>query len=636
MSATSYDSSNIQVLEGLEPVRKRPGMYIGSTDERGLHHLVWEIVDNSIDEAMAGHAKNITVIMHADWSVSVEDDGRGIPVDLHAKTGKSALETVMTVLHAGGKFGGDESGYKVSGGLHGVGASVVNALSTKMQVWVHKDGKVYTQSYKIGVPDGQVEPTGEKTNKHGTIVRFWPDASMFTTTTFDYDTIKVRLRQQAYLTKGITITLLNEFEDTKYRFFFEGGIESYVHYLNRAADPVADEVFYVDKQIEHVAVEIALQYKKDDYNEKTISFVNNVITPEGGTHVVGFKMALTRTINKYAREQEILKEKDLNLTNEDVVEGLTCIISVKVPEPQFEGQTKGKLGTPEVKWITDRAMGEAFYDFLAENPKAGRQIIEKCLLAARARAAARNARDTIIRKGALEGSGLPGKLADCSSKDPTKCELYIVEGDSAGGSAKQGRNREFQAILPLRGKILNTEQARLDKVFGNAEIKNVIIGLGTSIGESFDYSRLRYHRIVIMTDADVDGAHIRTLLLTFFFRYFRPLIDNGHIFIANPPLYKLSKGKQTWYVYSDEQKEKVLAEEGVTTEGIQRYKGLGEMNPDQLWETTMDPEQRKMFRVSVEDAEKADEVFRILMGEEVPPRKHFIQSRAKQVANLDI
>lgn len=636
MSATSYDSSNIQVLEGLEPVRKRPGMYIGSTDERGLHHLVWEIVDNSIDEAMAGHADHIIITMHADGSISVEDNGRGIPVDIHAKSGKSALETVMTVLHAGGKFGGDESGYKVSGGLHGVGASVVNALSTKMQVWVHKDGKIYTQSYQIGVPDAQVAPTGEKTKKHGTIVRFWPDASMFTTTVFDYDTIRVRLRQQAYLTKAITITLINEFEDTQYRFFFEGGIESYVHYLNRTADPVTDLVFYTEKQMNHVYVEIALQYKKDDYNEKLISFVNNVITPEGGTHVVGFKMALTRTINKYAREQDILKEKDTNLTNEDVVEWLTVIVSVKVPEPQFEWQTKGRLGTPEVKGLTDRAMGEAFYDFLSENPKAGRQIIEKCLLAARARAAARNARDTIIRKGALEGSGLPGKLADCSSKDPSKCELYIVEGDSAGGSAKQWRNREFQAILPLRGKILNTEQARLDKVFGNAEIKNVIIGLGTSIGESFDYSRLRYHRIVIMTDADVDGAHIRTLLLTFFFRYFRPLIDNGHIFIANPPLYKLSKWKNTWYVYSDAQKEQVIAAEGVTTEGIQRYKGLGEMNPDQLWETTMDPEQRKMFRVSVEDAEKADEVFRILMGEDVPPRKHFIQSRAKQVTNLDV
>ncbi len=636
MSTTSYDSSSIQVLEWLEPVRKRPGMYIGSTDERGLHHLVWEIVDNSIDEAMAGHATHISVTMHTDGSVSVEDNGRGIPVDIHPKTGKSALETVMTVLHAGGKFGWDESGYKVSGGLHGVGASVVNALSTKMQVWVHKDGKVYTQSYQIGVPDGAVIPTGEKTNKHGTTVRFWPDPTMFTTTVFDYDTIRIRLRQQAYLTKWITITLFNEFEDTAYRFFFEGGIESYVHYLNRSTDPVTDEVFYTDKQVDQVQVEIALQYKKDDYNEKLISFVNNVITPEGGTHVVGFKMALTRTINKYAREQDILKEKDTNLTNEDVVEGITVIISVKVPEPQFEWQTKGKLGNAEVKWIADRAMGEAFYDFLAENPKAAKQIIEKCLLAARARAAARSARDTIIRKWALEGTGLPGKLADCSSKDASKCELYIVEGDSAGGSAKQGRDRVFQAILPLRGKILNTEQARLDKIFGNTEIKNLIIGLGTSIGESFDYSRLRYHRIVIMTDADVDGAHIRTLLLTFFFRYFRTLVDNGHIFIANPPLYKLSKGKQVWYVYNEEQKVKTIAEEGITTEWVQRYKGLGEMNPEQLWETTMDPVQRKMFRVTVEDAERADEVFRILMGEDVPPRKHFIQSRAKTVANLDV
>ncbi len=636
MSSTSYDSSNIQVLEWLEPVRKRPWMYIGSTDERGLHHLVWEIVDNSIDEAMAWHAKNIIVTMHADGSVSVEDDGRGIPVDVHAKTGKSALETVMTVLHAWGKFGWEESGYKVSWGLHGVGASVVNALSDNMQVWVHKEGKIYTQSYKRWVPDAQVVDTGEKTKKHGTIVRFWPDVSMFTTVIFDYDTIRTRLRQQAYLTKGITLTLLNEFENTRYRFFFEGGIRSYVQYLNRNADPVCEEIFYIEKQVDSVQVELALQYKKDDYNEKLISFVNNVITPEGGTHVVGFKMALTRTINKYAREQEILKEKDQNLANEDVVEWLTVIVSVKVPEPQFEGQTKGKLGNAEVKGIADRATGESFYDFLAENPKAAKAIIEKCLLAARARAAARNARDTIIRKGALEGSGLPGKLADCSSKDPSKCELYIVEGDSAGGSAKQGRNREFQAILPLRGKILNTEQARLDKIFWNGEIKNLIIALGTSISESFDYSRLRYHRIVIMTDADVDGAHIRTLLLTFFFRYFTKLVENGHIFIANPPLYKLTKGKSAWYAYSDDQKIKIMETEGVTSEGIQRYKGLGEMNPEQLWETTMDPEQRKMFRVTIDDAEKADAVFRMLMGEDVPPRKHFIQSRATSVANLDV
>ena len=632
----TYNSSNIQVLEGLEPVRKRPGMYIGSTDERGLHHLVWEIVDNSIDEAMAGHASHIIVTMHADGSVSVEDDGRGIPVDIHPKTGKSALETVMTVLHAGGKFGGDESGYKVSGGLHGVGASVVNALSTKMQVWVHKDGKIFTQSYQTGVPDGQVAPTGETTDKHGTIVRFWPDATMFTTVAFNYDTIKIRLRQQAYLTKGITITLVNEFEDTKYRFFFEGGIESYVHYLNRTSEVITDEVFYVDKQIDNVAVEIALQYKKDDYTEKLISFVNNVITPEGGTHVVGFRTALTRTMNKYAREQEILKEKDQNLTSEDMIEGLTAIISVKVPEPQFEGQTKGKLGTPEAKGITDRVMGEAFYDFLQENPRTAKAMIEKCLLAARARAAARNARDTIIRKGVLEGAGLPGKLADCSSRDNTKTELYLVEGDSAGGTAKTGRDRKFQAIFSLRGKILNTEQARLDKAFANAEINGLIMALGTGVGESFDYSKLRYNRIVIMTDADVDGAHIRTLLLTFFFRYFKELVERGHIYIANPPLYKLSRGKGTWYAYNDAQKDALIAEHGIVTDGIQRYKGLGEMNAEQLWETTLDPETRKMFQVKIEDAERADEIFKMLMGEEVAPRKHFIQSRAKNVMNLDL
>ncbi len=632
----TYDSSQIQVLEGLEPVRKRPGMYIGETNEQGLHHLVWEIVDNSIDEAMAGHAKNISITMHVDGSIMVEDDGRGIPVDIHQKTGKSALETVMTVLHAGGKFGGEESGYKVSWGLHGVGASVVNALSDKMQVWVHKDGKIYTQSYQRGVPDAQVVDTGEKTKKHGTIVRFWPDATMFTTTTFDYDTIRLRLRQQAYLTKGITLTLYNEFDDSHYRFFFEGGIESYILYLNRGSEALSDEVFYIEKQVEHINVEIALQYKKDDYSEKIISFANNVATTDGGTHTVGFQMALTRTINKYAREQEFLKEKDANLESVDVLEGICAIISVKVPELRFSSQTKEKLVNPELKWVVDKVLNEGFYDFLAEHPKAAKSIIDKCLLSARARAAARNARDTIIRKWALEGSGLPGKLADCSSKDPTKCELYIVEGDSAWGSAKQGRAREFQAILPLRGKILNTEQARLDRIFGNTEIKNLIIALGTSIGESFDYSRLRYHRIVIMTDADVDGAHIRTLLLTFFFRYFRPLVDHGHIFIANPPLYKLSKGKNTWYVYTEEQKIKCIAEEWITSEWVQRYKGLGEMNPEQLWETTMDPVQRKMFRVTVDDAEKADAVFRMLMGEDVPPRKHFIQSRATQVANLDV
>ncbi len=557
----TYDSSQIQVLEGLDPVRKRPGMYIGETNEQGLHHLVWEIVDNSIDEAMAGHAKHITVTMHSDGSISVEDDGRGIPVDVHAKTGKSALETVMTVLHAGGKFGGAESGYKVSGGLHGVGASVVNALSDNMQVWVHKDGKIYTQSYKRGIPDDQVKDTGEKTKKHGTVVRFWPDGTMFTTTIFNYDTIRTRLRQQAYLTKGITMTLFNEFTDASYRFFFEGGIQSYVHHLNRGVETIGDEIFYVDRNLDDIQVEIALQYKKDDYTDRLISFVNNVTTTDGGTHMAGFQAALTRTMNKYAREQEFLKEKDNNLESTDVLEGICAVISVKVPEPRFSSQTKEKLVNPEVKSVVDKIFSERLYDFLAENPKVAKSMIDKCLLASRARAAARNARDTIIRKGALEGSGLPGKLADCSSKDPSKCELYIVEGDSAGGSAKQGRAREFQAILPLRGKILNTEQARLDKIFGNTEIKNLIIALGTSIGDSFDYGRLRYHRIVIMTDADVDGAHIRTLLLTFFFRYFRPLVDNGHIFIANPPLYKMSKGKSSWYAYSDDQKVKIMETE---------------------------------------------------------------------------
>ncbi|MDD2891734.1 MAG: DNA topoisomerase (ATP-hydrolyzing) subunit B [Candidatus Gracilibacteria bacterium] len=636
MSATSYDSSNIQVLEGLEPVRKRPGMYIGETNEQGLHHLVWEIVDNSIDEAMAGHAKNITVTMHSDGSVSVGDDGRGIPVDLHPKTGKSALETVMTVLHAGGKFGGEESGYKVSGGLHGVGASVVNALSDKMQVWVHKNGKIYTQSYQRGIPDGNVEPTGEKTDTHGTIVRFWPDATMFTTVIFDYDTILTRLRQQAYLTKGITMTIINEFTGAKYRFFFEGGIQSYVHHLNRGVDTIGDGIFYADKNLDDIQVEIALQYKKDDYSERIISFVNNVTTTDGGTHMAGFQAALTRTINKYAREQEILKEKDTNLESSDVLEGLCAVVSVKVPEPRFSSQTKEKLVNPEAKSVVDRVFSEKLYEYLQENPRSAKAMVEKSLLAARARAAARSARDTIIRKGALEGMTLPGKLADCSSKDPSKSEIYIVEGDSAGGSAKQGRDRETQAILPLKGKILNTEQARLDKIFANGEIKNLIIALGTSIGETFDMSKLRYHRIVIMTDADVDGAHIRTLLLTFFYRYLRPLLDGGFIYIAQPPLYKLTKGKQTWYVYNDDEKNAVITEHGVTSEGIQRYKGLGEMNPEQLWETTMDPVQRKMGRVHIEDAEKADEVFRTLMGEDVPPRRRFIQSRAKHVMNLDI
>ncbi|MDQ1343351.1 MAG: gyrase subunit [Patescibacteria group bacterium] len=634
MSGSTYDSSNIQILEGLEPVRKRPGMYIGSTDERGLHHLIWEIVDNSIDEAMAGHAKNITVTLHADNSCSVLDDGRGIPVDVHPKTKKSTLETVLTVLHAGGKFGGEESGYKVSGGLHGVGASVVNALSNKLEATVYKDGGKYFQSFARGVPDAQVEKIGTS-KETGTLIRFWPDDSMFSVTVFDYQTVLSRLRQQAYLTRGITLTLEDERNGERNRFYFEGGIKSYVYHLNRRDDTIGD-IFWVDKNLDGVQVEVAVQYKKDDYTEKVVTFVNNIHTPEGGTHLVGFRTALTRVVNKYAREQEILKEKDTNLGNEDMSEGITAVLSVKVAEPQFEGQTKAKLGNSEVRGIVDRVVAEGLYDFLQENPRTARGIIEKCLLAFRARMAARNARDTIIRKGALEGMTLPGKLADCSSRDPRKSELYIVEGDSAGGSAKQGRDREFQAILPLRGKILNTEQALIDMFFANQEIKNLIIALGTSIGDTFDISRLRYHRLVIMTDADVDGAHIRTLLLTFLYRYMRPLIDAGHVFIALPPLYKLQKGKQIWYAFNDEEKLRIIAEHAISSEGTQRYKGLGEMNPDQLKETTMDPAVRKMNRVTVLDAERANETFRVLMGEEVMPRKRFILSRAKHVTNLDI
>lgn len=628
----NYGAENIQVLEGLEPVRKRPWMYIGSTDERGLHHLVWEIVDNSIDEAMAGHCNDIIVTLGTDGSCTVEDNGRWIPTDIHPKTGKSTLETILTVLHAGWKFGG--GWYKVSGGLHGVGASVVNALSTKMEAWVHRDGKIFYQSFQVGVPDGDATVIG-KTEKRGTIIKFYPDASIFKITTeFDYKTIVNRLRQQAYLTKGITLTIFDERSDEKFRFYFEGGIKSYVNFLNKSEEGIGD-IFYVEKEKNDINVEIAFQYNKE-YTDNMISFVNNIHTPEGGSHMVGFRTALTRTINKYARDKNILKEKDQNLTNEDVVEGLTAVISVKVIDPQFEGQTKAKLWTPEARGAVDSVFAEKLLEFLEENPASAKGVCEKVILAAKARLAARAARDTVIRKGALEGMTLPWKLADCSSRDPKVSELYIVEGDSAGGSAKQGRNREIQAILPLRGKILNTEQARIDRIFGNQEVKNLIIAMGTSIGETFDISRLRYHRIVIMTDADVDGAHIRTLLMTFFFRYFRPIIEGGYLYIAQPPLYKLAKGKQAWYVYSDDEKERIMREENVIGENVQRYKGLGEMNPEQLWETTMDPAVRKMYRVTIADAQKADEMFKILMGDEVAPRKRFIQSRAKTVKNLDI
>jgi DNA gyrase subunit B len=628
----AYWADSIQVLEWLEPVRKRPWMYIGSTDERGLHHLVWEIIDNSIDEAMAGHCDTITTTLCADGSCMVEDNGRWIPVAKHAKTGKSTLETILTVLHAGWKFGW--GWYKVSGWLHGVWASVVNALSTKMEAWVHRDWKVYYQSFSLWISDWDIEVVW-KSDHTGTIIKFYPDTSIFKISTkFDYKTIKNRLRQQAYLTKGITLYLNDEISGDRYKYFFEWWVKSYVTFLNKNEDTLWD-IFYVEKEAKNVLVEISMQYNRE-FSNNIISFVNNIHTPEWWAHMTWFRMALTRTINKYARAKSILKEKDQNLTNDDVVEGLTCVISVKLEDPQFEWQTKGKLGSAEAKWATDSVFSEKFMEFLEEDPVTARKIIEKVFLAAKARLAARAARDTVIRKWALEWMTLPGKLSDCSSKDPSISELYIVEGDSAGGSAKQGRDRHTQAILPLKGKILNTEQARIDKIFANQEIKNMIIALWTSIGETFDVSKLRYHRIIIMTDADVDGAHIRTLLLTFFFRYLKELVDLGHLYIAQPPLYKLTKGKKSWYVYDEENKEKIISENSITWENIQRYKGLWEMNPEQLWETTMDSEKRKMYKVTIEDVQEADEIFKSLMGGDVPPRRRFIQSRAKEVQNLDI
>ncbi len=631
-TTAAYGADSIQVLEGLEPVRKRPGMYIGSTDERGLHHLVWEIVDNSIDEAMAGHCDTIKLTFHADGACSVEDNGRWIPVAKHAKTGKSTLETILTVLHAGGKFGW--GGYKVSGGLHGVGASVVNALSTKLEATIHREWNEYYQSFTLWVSDGDIKTVG-KSKKTGSMIKFYPDASIFKITTeFDYTTIINRMRQQAYLTKGIKLEIVDERKDKAYKFYFEGGIRSYVNFLNKNESTIG-KVFYTEKEKNDILVEASIQYNKD-YSNNIISFVNNIHTPEGWTHMTGFRTALTRTINKYARDKGILKEKDQNLTNEDVVEGIVVVLSIKVIDPQFEGQTKGKLGTPEARGAVDSVFSEKFMEFLEENPSSAKSICEKVNLAAKARMAARAARDTVIRKGALEWMTLPGKLSDCSSKDPAVSELYIVEGDSAGGSAKQGRDREHQAILPLRGKILNTEQARIDKIFANEQIKNLIIALGTSIGETFDASKLRYHRIVIMTDADVDGAHIRTLLLTFFFRYMKEIVEGWYLYIAQPPLYKLTKGKQSWYVYNEEEKVRIIEEHAITGENIQRYKGLGEMNPEQLWETTMDPEERKMYKVGIADAQAADEMFKVLMWWEVAPRRKFIQSRAKSVKNLDV
>jgi DNA gyrase subunit B len=630
-SSSSYGAEQIQVLEGLAAVRKRPGMYIGTTDVAGLHHLIWEIVDNAIDEAMAGFCKNVLVTLHKDGSCSVDDDGRGIPVETHKKTGKSALETVLTVLHAGGKFG--DGGYKVSGGLHGVGSSVVNALSVKLIAEVRRDNKLYQQEYKRGEAQGPVATVGKSTST-GTKITFYPDKEIFESVTFDLQTVLNRVRQQAYLTKGISMTVMDERSDEIYKFYFEGGIKAYVQHLNQKKDPIG-EVMYVEKQVPEGLIEIALQYSQS-FQEHVFSFANNINTPEGGMHLTGFRSALTRSINAYGRKHELLKEKEENLTAEDVREGLTSVISVKLSNPQFEGQTKSKLGNPEMRTAVETVFNTYLEDFFEEHPSDAKNVFAKCALAARARLAARAARDTVIRKGLLDGLTLPGKLADCSSKDPAVSELFLVEGDSAGGSAKQGRNREFQAILPLRGKILNVEQARLDKILANTEIKALVVAMGAGVGEQFDVEKLRYHKIVIMTDADVDGAHIRTLLLTLFYRYFRAIVEAGHIYIAQPPLYKVSSGKSLRYVYSDDEKEKAVKEYKDKTVNIQRYKGLGEMNPEQLWETTMDPSVRSMYRVTIEDAERADSVFDTLMGSEVAPRKKFIQAHAKSVKNLDI
>jgi len=662
----AYGAAQIQVLEGLDPVRKRPGMYIGNTAKEGLHHLIWEVVDNSIDEAMAGHANEISITLLPDGAVSVTDNGRGIPVDKHPGAKISALEVVLTKLHAGGKFGG--GGYKVSGGLHGVGVSVVNALSEYLIAEVRREGKHWKQEYVRGKPKKNVAAVGTAKGT-GTTITFKPDSQIFTVLDFDIQYIYDHIRQQAYLTKGVRINISDERtdEETHYGFYFEGGIASYVKHLNRHHTPKHDNVFYVEKEQDGVNVEVSMQYV-DDYKETVFSFANNIFTTEGGSHMAGFRTALTRTLNTYARNKGILKDKDDNLQGEDTREGLTAIVSVKVEEPQFEGQTKAKLGNDEVRPIVDSVFSEMLAIWLEEHPRDAEAVIGKALLAAQARKAARAARETVLRKGALEGFALPGKLADCSSRDSSESELYIVEGDSAGGSAKQGRDRRFQAILPLRGKILNVERARIDKMLANNEIKSLVIALGTNIGEMFNIDDLRYGRIIIMTDADVDGAHIRTLLLTLFFRYFPDIITQGHLYIAQPPLYRVERGRAFKYAYSEAEKDSIrddyekeaakkpaamkkkkaevvegeAASEGEETEGagvklnIQRYKGLGEMNPSQLWETTMDPVTRMMKQVTIDDAEKANEIFDILMGTEVSSRKKFIQTHAKDVQNLDI
>jgi len=630
----TYDESQIQVLEGLEAVRKRPGMYIGSTGVRGLHHLVWEVVDNSIDEAMAGFCDDIQVIVHPDDSVTVIDNGRGIPTGIHEKTGKSTVETVLTVLHAGGKFGGGV--YKVSGGLHGVGVSVVNALSEWLEVEVKRDGKIHRQRYTRGNPDHELKVVGE-TDETGTRVTFKPDPEIFTeTTSFDYDTLANRLRELAYLNAGLRITLVDERTGKQEVFQYQGGIVSFVKTLNKSRNVLHPEPIYVSGEKDGIFVEVALQYN-DGYATNLYSFANNIHTTEGGTHEVGFKSALTRVINEYARRHNLLKNADTNLTGDDVREGLTAIVNVRIPEPQFEGQTKTKLGNSEVRGIVESLFSERFATFLEENPVVARKIVEKAVLAARAREAARRARELTRRKNALDAGSLPGKLADCASRDPAMSELFLVEGDSAGGSAKMGRDRQYQAILPLRGKILNVEKARLDKILSNEEIRAIITAIGTGIGDDFDLSKARYHKIIIMTDADVDGAHIRTLLLTFFYRFMRELIEAGYVYIAQPPLYRIRKGKVVRYAHSETEKEAILQEMGGKGEPeITRFKGLGEMNADQLWETTMDPESRTLLQVTLEDAIEADRVFEMLMGDRVEPRREFIQEHAKFVRNLDI
>jgi DNA gyrase subunit B len=634
--AVSYEAKDIQVLEGLEAVRRRPGMYVGGTDIKALHHLIYEVVDNSIDEALAGACDQIEIRIHPDSSVTVIDNGRGIPVDIHPQENKSALEVVMTTLHAGGKFGGGS--YKVSGGLHGVGVSAVNALSEWCEVNVKRDGRVHRQRYERGYPTGPVENVGKVPAKEtGTTTWFKFDSEIFTgEVDYRYDTLVQRLREMAFVTRGVTIYFVDERSDREMTFYFEGGITSFVRYLNRNRRTL-HRVVHVEKEIESITIDAAIQYT-DAYAESVYAFANTINTIDGGTHLTGLRAAVTRTINDYARRSGLLKDSDPNFTGDDTREGLTAIISIKHPDPQFESQTKVKLMNPEVQTLSQQVVHEAFGSFLEENPSEAKAIVQKCLTSARARDAARKARDLVIRKSALESLTLPGKLADCSERDPGKTELFIVEGDSAGGSAKQGRDRHFQAILPLRGKILNTERARLDKILTSNEVKALISALGTGIGENFNLTGLRYGRVIIMTDADVDGSHIRTLLLTFFFRYMQPLIDEGHLFIAQPPLYRISLKKKVHYAYSEQDRERLFKELGINSEKISlsRYKGLGEMNPQQLWDTTMDPNQRTLLLVTIEDAAEADRTFDMLMGAAVPPRRRFIQTHAREVRNLDI